>query len=135
MMVQRIFVETHWAKQSYVCGLSFKKYLTLENVLLVEVSFNEIQLKISSFNEPFSEEGSTDTKVNKNTRSTNDKNVKYAIFDPSGLKSELDKYKEEVKKLRKENYGLKIKNQSLRNEKNKLSKKVEIREKLMELYA
>ena len=88
--------------------------------------------KISSFNEPFSEEGSTDTKVNKNTRSTNDKNVKYAIFDPSGLKSELDKYKEEVKRLRKENYGLKIKNQSLRNEKNKLSKKVEIREKLME---
>ena len=37
MMVQRIFVETHWAKQGYVCGLSFKKYLTLENMLLVEV--------------------------------------------------------------------------------------------------
>ena len=88
--------------------------------------------KIASLNEPFSEEGSTDTMVNKTTKSTNNKNVKYAIFDPSGLKSELDKYKEEVKKLRKENYGLKIKNQSLRNEKNKLSKKVEIREKLME---
>ena len=59
-------------------------------------------------------------------------NTKYAIFDPSGLKSELDKYKDEVKELRKENYSLKIKVQTLRNEKNKLSKKVDVREKLME---
>ena len=58
--------------------------------------------------------------------------VRYAIFDPSGLKSELDKYKEEVKKLRKDNYTLKIRNQTLRNEKAKLSKKVEVRDKLME---
>lgn len=58
--------------------------------------------------------------------------ITYAIFDPSGLKSELDNYKEEVKQLRKANYALKIKNQTLRNEKTKLSKKIEVREKSME---
>ena len=88
--------------------------------------------KIVTTNEPCSVEGKKDLAPNSNIRSLSNKNVKYAIFDPSGLKSELDKYKEEVKTLRKENYGLKIKNQTLRNEKNKLTKKVEIREKLME---
>ena len=88
--------------------------------------------KISTPVEPIPEGESKRMTAHTDIKSANNKNVKYAIFDPSGLKSELDKYKEEVKKLRKENYGLKIKNQTLRNEKNKLSKKVEIREKLME---
>ena len=88
--------------------------------------------KIATANEPSAVVGPKDTTTNSNIKSINNKNVKYAIFDPSGLKSELDKYKEEVKKLRKENYGLKIKNQTLRNDRNKLTKKVEIREKLME---
>ena len=88
--------------------------------------------KIATANEPSAVVGSKDTTTNSNIKPIINKNVKYAIFDPSGLKSELDKYKEEVKKLRKENYGLKIKNQTLRNDKNKLTKKVEIREKLME---
>ena len=49
------------------------------------------------------------------------------IYDPDGLKAELDTYKSETDQLRKENYQLKIKNQTLRNERKRLQKKVEIR--------
>ena len=143
----------------YYVYLSFLKnvFLVSNFVLLIKDPLDEVLLDMTEkipFPEPVPDDSKLSVIVFKNNKMTppaeicslnksrdestkmstkkSGETMKYAIFDPSGLKSELDKYKEEVKQLRKDNYGLKIKNQSLRNERTKLSKKVEVRDKLME---